>query len=122
MAKATSGQRIQSKTTLVQAVQLIGSDKIQKTFGKTKRWIFVPDPKAQQILLKVVGPDATMGWRVLHSLDNMNMYGTQIPIAFNEFCIGERDLFIKYVTESNTRMVAWVDKQRQKLNEVKENG
>lgn len=113
MAKLATGQRIQSKTTLVQAIELIGSDKIKDSSKKPARWVFVADRLAQQILLKVVGPDANTGWRVLRALDNISMYGSQIPIAFNDYCIGQPDLFIKYVLEQDNGMIRWVDKQRQ---------
>jgi hypothetical protein len=113
MAQPVSGQRIRSKTTLIQAIEIIASDRIKDSSKKPARWVYRPHAQAQRILLKVIAPDANIGWQVLRSLDNMNMYGDQIPLAF-EYCINERDLFVHNVVKADSKMLAWVDKQRRK--------
>lgn len=115
MAKAKSGHRIQSKTSLAKAVELIASDKAQDSTKKPVRWYFKIDRDAARILLQITGIDANQGWQVLRSLDDMNLYGSQIPLAFNKFCQGDQDKFVVNATSRNMEMARWVDKQRETI-------
>jgi hypothetical protein len=54
----------------------------------------------------------SQAWQVLMGCDAMSLYGLQVPLAFNGFCLGNEAIFISQVANRHEEIVRWIDKQR----------
>lgn len=109
-----SSNRINSKTSLTKAIELIASEEVRDTSRKPVRITYKIVPAAAKILLRIAARDVSQGWLVLRGCDTMSMYGEQIPLAFEQFCNGDDEVFGFFAGQLKEDMVRFVDSQRKK--------
>lgn len=107
-----SSRRISSKTSLAKAVELIASNQFRDETKKPARPYFKVDPAAAKIMIRVTANNPVQAWPVLLGCDAMSLYGSQIPLAFEGYCLGDYNRFIEQVANRHEDIVRWVDKQR----------
>ena len=108
-----SSARINSKTTLAKAVELIASNQLRDTTKKPVRIYYKVDPDGTRILLRIAGQSFEQGWQVLMGCDAMSLYGSQIPLAYNGFCAGNQAVFASFAANRNEDMTRWLDNQKE---------
>lgn len=113
MTGTRQSNRLTYKTHLAKAVQLIASDKTRDVTKKHAHWLFRLNDEAARLLLSLVGQDANSGFALLRQMDNMNLYGSQIPVIFKEYFKGDKEAFVSSVLSGNEKMIRWFDKRKE---------
>lgn len=107
-----SSSRINSKTSLTKAIELIASEQIRDTSRKPVKISYKINPAAAKILVRITSRDVMRGWQVLRGCDAMSIYGSQIPIAFEGYCNGDDEVFVFFASQIKEDMARYVDKQK----------
>lgn len=74
------------------------------------------NPGAVTVILELLNRDKNFGFMTLLSLDDMNIRGTQIWIAFKDYCNQDYDKFEKAIKSRDPLMVEKVNAEGMKGN------
>ena len=106
-SQSSQANRIELKMKLHEQVRVVASD-LQIIEKPRKKKVFTLNPVAAKIVLEMVSTDANRGYRILMSMDLINLYGKLIVAAHNDFCKKDLNRFIELILAGDQSLLTFL--------------